>query len=66
MGLNCTGPLIHRFFSIVNTTVLHGPAVESADVELQIQKNDCKVIHGSLTGVGGSMPLTPTFFKGQL
>ena len=23
MGLNCAGPLIHGFFSIVNTTVLH-------------------------------------------
>ena len=37
MGLSCRGPLIHGFFSIVNTTVLHDPClVESADAEPQI------------------------------
>lgn len=66
MSLNCTSPLIHRFSSTVNTTVLHDSVVASADVGLQIQKNDCKVLHGFLTGSGGSMPLTSTFFKGQL
>lgn len=63
VSLNCTSPLTHRFSSTVNTTVLHDSVVESAGVELQIQKNDCKVLHGFLTGSGGSMPLTSTFFK---
>lgn len=60
---NQMGPLIQGFSSTVNTTVLHDSVVESADVKLQIQKNDCKVLHGFLTGSGGSMPLTSTFFK---
>ena len=34
MDLNCRDLVIHRFFSIVNTTVLHDPwLVESEDVE---------------------------------
>ena len=34
------GPLTHRFFSVVNTILLHDPRlVESMDVELWIQRN---------------------------
>ena len=33
-GLNCTGVLVNRYFSIVNTTALHGPwLVEPIDVD---------------------------------
>ena len=33
MGLNCTGMLVSRYLSIVNTMALHGPwLVESIDV----------------------------------
>ena len=33
MGLNCTGMLVSRYLSIVNTTALHGQwLVESIDV----------------------------------
>ena len=40
MGLKCTSPLIHRFFSVVNTTVVHDPwVVESVNVELWIGRN---------------------------
>ena len=66
MCLDCTSPLIYRFTSTLNTTLLRDSVVESADVELWIQKNDCKVSHGFLTGSGGSMPLNSTFSKGQL
>ena len=46
MGLNFVGPLIHGFFSIVNTTVLHDPwLLESADAEPQIQRADCGLEH---------------------
>ena len=40
-SLNCTSPLRHGFFSIVNTTVQHSlQLVESMDAEeLQIQRN---------------------------
>ena len=30
-GANCAGPLTCRFISVVKTTLLHGPMVESAD-----------------------------------
>ena len=45
MGLNCAGPHILRFFSIVNTTVLYSLwLVESKDVEeLQIQRDEYKL-----------------------
>lgn len=34
LGLNCTGPLKLGYFSIVNTTALHGPwLVEPIDVD---------------------------------
>ena len=37
MSLNCMGPLIRGFFSIVNTTVLHDlQLIESADAEPRI------------------------------
>ena len=41
MGLNCMDPLIRGYFSIVNTTVLHGDPwlVDSTDAEPQIQRN---------------------------
>lgn len=40
MDLNCMSPLICRFFSIVNSTVLQDPwLVESVDMELQIWRN---------------------------
>lgn len=40
MGLNYIGSLIQRFFSAVNTIVLHDTRlVESADVERQIQRS---------------------------
>ena len=41
MGLNCKGPLILRYFSTANTTVLHNlRLVESSDTEeQQIQRN---------------------------
>ena len=40
MGLNCTGPLICGFFSIVNTTALHDLQLgEPPDVESWIWKN---------------------------
>ena len=38
MGLNCTGSLTLRSFSLLNTTVLHDlDLVESEDAELQVQ-----------------------------
>ena len=45
MGLNCEGPLIRRFFSIVNTAVLRVPwLVESAGKEEPlIQRDDYKL-----------------------
>ena len=45
MGLNCLGPLVCGYFSVVNTTVLHGPwLAESADLEeLWILMADCKL-----------------------
>ena len=51
------GPLICGYFSIVNTTVLHGlRLVESVDVEEPcIQRADYKLY-----------ALTPVLFKGQL
>ena len=40
MGVNYSGSLMHRFFSVVNIVVLHDTRlVESADVERQIQRN---------------------------
>ena len=40
MSLNCVGPLIHGFFSVVNTTVLHDPwSVASMDVEFRIWRS---------------------------
>ena len=36
MGLNCTGPLTHAYFSIVNTMVLHDPQL----VELLMQNHE--------------------------
>ena len=44
MGLNCLGPLIQEVFSTNNTVILHNAWVaESKNVDLQIQKADCKV-----------------------
>ena len=59
-------------FSVVNTIVLHDlPLAESLDMELWIGRNR---IYGGLTIKlymdfrlqGGSAPLTPMLFKGQL
>ena len=45
MGLNCAGPLISGFFSMVSAKVLHSLwLVESADAELWIQRAGYKVI----------------------
>ena len=44
-GLNSTSPVIHGFFSIVNTAVLHNPRlVESMEAGLQTRTANCKVI----------------------
>ena len=44
-GLNCAGPLIYRFFPIVNTTVLHHPWlnlwIPNWIQELHMQRPDC-------------------------
>lgn len=43
-------PLTCRFFSIVNTSLLHNLwPIESASVRLWIQRAHCKVISGFLT-----------------
>lgn len=43
MGVNCASPLIRRFVSRVNTTVVHNPwLVESEGAELQITQGDYK------------------------
>ena len=71
MGLNCMGPLIYGFFSIVNTTGLHIPwSVESVDAELQICRN--YVYRGPainytwiFNSQEGRCPKPPALFKGQ-
>ena len=41
-GLNCMGPFIWSYFSIVDTTVLHDPQlVESTDVEPRLSEAPC-------------------------
>ena len=57
MGLNYVGPLIQRFFSIVNTTVVHNQQlVESTDAEPRMKGN---LGYGGLTinymGTGDSL-----------
>lgn len=50
----------------MQTTVPHDPRlVESADVELQIQRANCKVLCRFSTA-WRSEPLTPMLFTGQL
>lgn len=58
MGLNCKGLLTKGYFSVLNTTALHGLwFVESVDAEeLQILRANYKLY----------TYLTPELFKGQL
>ena len=78
IGLNCTSPLTHRFFSMVNATVLDNLLlVESVDTgelwiwggsdidELQIRRTDYN-LYLYFPPCGGSAPLTLALFKGQL
>lgn len=45
MGLNYTGPLIHRIFSVNTMTILHDLLlVESTDAETQTQRAEYEVI----------------------
>ena len=63
MRLNCSGTVIHRCFSVVNTTATL--LVHSEDVEPWIRRAACQVTLGFST-VHGSVPLTTMLFKGQL
>lgn len=69
VGLNCANPLIHGFFSIVNTTVLHDPQLlnpwmwnHEYTEGPHTQRADCK-LQADFWQRGGSMPLTPALFK---
>ena len=76
-GLNWADPLIHRFFSIVNTAVQHDPRLAgSLDAEPWRQRNWVYRVTGYMEGrleiilrfsavqrVGTS---NPALFKGQL
>ena len=64
--LNCSGPLICRYFSIVNTIVLHYlQLVESLDAEMLIQWDNYNLCT-DFQMQGGSAPLTSKVLKGQL
>ena len=55
-GLNCMGPLIHGYFSIVNTLALHGPcSIESSD-----EKN-----HGNRGPNVSYIRINPHIFRGS-
>ena len=46
MGLNCTGPPIHRYFSIVNAIVLHHLSVLVEPMDAKVLgrgRADCKL-----------------------
>ena len=65
-NVNSLGPLLHEFFSIVYTTVLHDlRLVESSDVEPKIWRADCKITCRS-SRLGGSVPLTSSLLRVQL
>ena len=72
MGLNHAGPLLHGFFSVVNPAVLHDPRlVESArcrtlDVEEPRIRRAIDKLYVDFPLPGGSAPLTPVLYKGQL
>ena len=61
MGLNCMGPLIHEFFSVVNTAVLYNPWL----VESGMQRAGYKLC-SDFQLPGELAPLIPKLFKGQL
>ena len=66
MGLNCMGPFIARFFSIVNTTVLHHQwLVESLNAE-EPQKWRPTISYRGIFHLQRVGTLTPTLFKKQL
>ena len=62
MGLNCKGPLISGFFSVVNTTVLHDPRlVESKKGDMEescIRKAEYK-LYADFECVEGQRPYLP-------
>ena len=65
MGLKCLGSLIPRFFSVVDTRVLHDLwLVESKDAE-EPWKAGYK-LYSNFQLCRGLTPLTPMLFKGQL
>ena len=66
MSMNYAGPLICISFFNKYYILTESMLIEPMNEEPQIQKANYKVLHGFLTGSGGSMPLTSTFFKGQL
>ena len=66
ISLNCMSPLIHGFFSIVNTTVLQDPRlVSSVNAEPRMRMADYK-LYMDFQACRGWAPLTPMLFKGQL
>ena len=58
MGLNCPGPLMWRYFSVINTTVLHSLwLVESMDAEeLQIWKTYMQINPSVVQGLAVYIP----------
>ena len=71
-GLNCKGPLLGGFSSVVNTPVLHDPWLgricgcgTEDTAELCIRMADYK-LHTVFQLCGASAPLTFALFKGQL
>ena len=60
------GPLILRFFSIVNTTVIHtARLIESLDAEMWLYMAGYK-LHVQIFNCMGMGALTPSLFQGQL
>lgn len=72
MGLKCSGPLIHIFFKLVNTTVqLDRRLIESKNVEplkqrSQIYERPKYNLYSEFWLCRGLMALSPMLFKGQL
>ena len=57
MGLDCMGALIHRFFSVVNTTVLYHPQIRR-----NLRYGGLTISYMQIFDCGGSVPITLNYF----
>lgn len=58
--VNCAGPLTCRFISVVNTVLLHGPMVESADMNNVRCGGPTIQLRADFQLHSGSVPLIPS------